>query len=125
MRGKGSGRRAPKLRRMPSIRLSLAIFFVGSAILAFLAYRGYRYHVDYCEGSPEVAAGGDSLSCLEPQHWSAALVMLSVVVLLEIALVVVVGAAVVYRRSRQVPPSVPPTDATTPVRSSLLKFAGE
>jgi hypothetical protein len=86
---------------MPSVRLAVAIFVVGSAIVAFLAYRGYRSQVDYCEGSPEVVAGGDSLSCLEPQHWFAALVVLSVLVLVELALAVVVGAAVVHWRSKR------------------------
>jgi hypothetical protein len=83
---------------VPSVRLALAIFGAGTTILAFLAYRWYQFHVDYCEDSPEVSAGGDALSCLEPQHWFALQAVLAVLLLLEIALAVVVGAAVVHRR---------------------------
>jgi hypothetical protein len=81
-----------------SIRLAFAIFAVGNAILAFLVYWEYRSLLDYCEGSPEVQAGGDGLSCLEPHHWFAVDAELLVLFLLECALVVVVGAAVVSRR---------------------------
>jgi hypothetical protein len=85
---------------VPSVRLALAIFVAGTTILAFLAYRWYQSHVDYCEGSPEVVAGGDALSCLEPQHWFALQAVFAVLLLLEVALVVVVGAALVHRRSK-------------------------
>jgi hypothetical protein len=85
---------------LPSIRLAVAIFVVGNAILAFFAYRGYASLRDYCEGSPEVTAGGDRFSCLEPPHWFAINMALLALLLLEIALVVVVGAAVVHSRRR-------------------------
>jgi hypothetical protein len=85
---------------MPSIRLAVAIFAVGNALFAFLGYREYRSLLDYCEDSPEVRAGGDSLSCLEPQHWFAIQFELLALLLLEIALVVVVGASVVHWRRR-------------------------
>jgi len=91
---------APKLLRMPSVRLALAIFAGGTAVLAYLADRLYQSMVNYCEGSPEVAAGGDKLSCLEPQHWSANAAIFGFLALLEVALVVVVGAAVVHSRGR-------------------------
>jgi hypothetical protein len=85
---------------VPSVRLAFAIFVAGTTVLAFLAYRWYRSHVDYCEDSPEVAAGGDALACLEPQHWFALQAVLAVLLLLEIALAIVVGAALVHRRRR-------------------------
>jgi hypothetical protein len=85
---------------MPSVRLALAIFVVGNAVLAVLAYRGYQSLLDYCEDSPEVAMGGDSLSCLEPQHWFTVQFALLVLLLFEIAVAVVVGAAVVRSRRR-------------------------
>jgi hypothetical protein len=91
---------APKLPRMPSVRLALAIFAGGTVVLAFLAYRLYESMVEYCEGSPEVAAGGDRFSCLEPQHWFADAVFFGLLALLELALVVVVGAAVVHARGK-------------------------
>ena len=92
---------ASRLRFMPSIRLAVAVFVAGTAILTVFGYRQYRSLLDYCEGSPEVTAGGDSLSCLEPPHWFAIQFVVLVALLLEIALVVVVGAAVVHRRSRR------------------------
>jgi hypothetical protein len=85
---------------VPSVRFALAIFVAGTTLLAFLAYRWYRSHVEYCEDSPEVGAGGDALSCLEPQHWFAFDVGLAVLLLLEIGLVILVGAALVHRRHK-------------------------
>jgi hypothetical protein len=70
----------------------------GTTLSAYLAYRGYESLVGYCEGSPEIRAGGDSLSCLEPQHWLTVTAVLLVLVLFEVALGVVVGAAVVHQR---------------------------
>jgi hypothetical protein len=90
---------------MPSVRLALAIFAGGTAVLAVLAYREYGRLVDYCEGSPEVMAGGDSLSCLEPQHWAAESFIFGFLALLEVSLIVVVGAAVVHSRSRSRSPT--------------------
>jgi hypothetical protein len=84
---------------MPSIRLALTIFVGGTVLLTLLAYRWYESMVEYCEGSPEVAAGGDSLSCREPQHWFADGVLFGGLALLELGLVVVVGVAVVHARS--------------------------
>jgi hypothetical protein len=68
--------------------------------LLFLAVMEYRRLADYCEGSPEVAAGGDALSCLEPQHWSSEAFIAGVLLLLEIALLVVLGAAL-HRRGKR------------------------
>jgi hypothetical protein len=91
------------MRLMPSIRLASAILVVGNAILAFFAYREYQSLLDYCEGSPEVVAGGDRFSCLEPQHWFTVGFGLLVALLLEVALLVVVGVAVVHWRSTRYP----------------------
>jgi hypothetical protein len=85
---------------MPSVRLALPLFVGGTGLLAVLAQRAYASMVDYCEGSPEVAAGGDELSCLEPQHWFANSMIFGVLALLELSLIVVVGAAVVHARSK-------------------------
>ena len=86
---------------MPSVRLASAIFIAGTAVLAFLAYRGHQSLVDYCEGSPEVAAGGEGLSCLEPQHWTTIVAGVGLLLMLEIGLSVVLGAAIVNRRRTQ------------------------
>jgi hypothetical protein len=85
---------------MPSVRLASVLLIIGTGFLSFLAVREYGRLVDYCEGSPEVAAGGDELSCLEPQHWFAESVIAAVLILLEVALVVVFVAAI-HRRRRQ------------------------
>jgi hypothetical protein len=86
--------------------VATAIFGVGTAILAFLAYRMYQSLVAYCNDSPEVAAGGDKLSCLEPYNWFA--IQLEVLVLLSIELglatILVVGV-VHWRKQRRLKPS--------------------
>jgi hypothetical protein len=38
---------------------------------AFLGYREHQRLIEYCADSPEVEAGGDRLSCLEPYNWLA------------------------------------------------------
>ena len=91
---------------MPSVRLALAIFAVGSTVLAAVAFWAYRSALDYCKGSYEVRSGGDGLSCLEPQHWFTINVGILGVLLLELALVVVVGAAVVHARRKGDAPSL-------------------
>lgn len=83
---------------MPSVRLASSLLIAGTAVLSFLALKEYRRLVDYCEGSPEVIAGGDRLSCLEPQHWFAETAIASALILLEISLFVVLGAAIHHRR---------------------------
>jgi hypothetical protein len=81
------------LGRALPIRVAVPIFGVGTAILTFLAYRRYQSLVDYCRGSPEVEAGGDKLSCLEPYNWFAIQFELLVLLLAELglAIVLVVG----------------------------------
>jgi hypothetical protein len=85
---------------VPSVRLASALWIGGTAILLFLAVLEYRRLVDYCEDTPEVLAGGDALSCLEPQHWLSEAVIAGVLLLLEIALLVVFGAALRRRKRR-------------------------
>ena len=71
--------------------------------MVFLAYRGYESLVGYCEGSPELRAGGDKLSCLEPQHWSAVGAGSLVLVILEVSLGVLLGAAALHQRKVTAP----------------------
>jgi hypothetical protein len=88
-------------RRALPVRLALAIFGVGTVLLAFVAYREYGSLVDYCSDSPEVAAGGDKFSCLEPQHWFAIQLELLVLVLAELVLAtLVVGGLVRWQKQR-------------------------
>jgi hypothetical protein len=92
-------------RALP-IRLAMAIFVVGTATLAFLAYRLYQSQVDYCKDSPEVAAGGDKFSCLEPQHWFANALALSFFLLIELGLAILLAAGLVHWwKQRRRPPS--------------------
>ena len=85
---------------MPSVRLASALVIAGTAVLSFLALWEYRSLVDYCEGSREVAAGGDNLSCLEPYHWFSVAAIAGVLLLLEVAVWIVFGAAIVRRREQ-------------------------
>jgi len=88
-------------RRLP-VRYALAIFGVGSAILAFLAHREYQSQVDYCKGSPEVEGGGDKFSCLEPQHWFAFALALLVLLLGELGLAILLaGGLVRWQKQRR------------------------
>jgi hypothetical protein len=82
-------------RALP-LRLVMAIFGVGTAIIAFLAYRLYQSQVDYCKGSPEVSAGGDKFSCLEPQHWFANTLALSFLLLIELGLAIILAVGLVH-----------------------------
>ena len=87
-------------RALP-IRLGMAIFGVGTAITVFLAYRLYQSQVDYCRGSPEVAAGGDKFSCLEPQHWFADALALSFLLLIELGLAIIPAVGLVHWRKQR------------------------
>lgn len=91
---------------MGSTRIWIAALFAGTALLVFLAWRWYETHVDYCKDSPEVAAGGDALSCMEPQHWMAFNVVLGFLALVEITLVVATAFMVVRLRRRRRGPAV-------------------
>jgi hypothetical protein len=71
--------------------------------MAFFAYRGYRGLIDYCKDSYEVRQGGDRFSCVEPGGWFAVMSGVLFAALLEIALLVVVGAAVVHWRGKRRP----------------------
>jgi hypothetical protein len=83
------------LGRALPIRLAVPIFGVGTATLAYLAYRLYQSQVDYCKDSPEVSAGGDTFSCLEPQHWFANALAVSFLLLMELGLAILVAGGLV------------------------------
>ena len=84
-------------------RLALPIFGVVTAILAFLAYRLYQSQVSYCEDSPEVSAGGDKFSCLEPQHWFANALAVSFLLLMELGLTMLLaGGLVRWQKQRRI-----------------------
>jgi hypothetical protein len=87
------------------IRLAMAIFGVGTVVLAFLAYRLYQSQVDYCKDSPEVSAGGDKFSCLEPQHWAAFGFFLLVLLLAELGLATMVAGGLVRWQKQRRPAS--------------------
>jgi hypothetical protein len=83
------------------VRIALVIFAIGSALLAFLTYRRYQSLVDYCSDSPEVASGGDKLSCLEPGNWFAIQLELLVLLVAELGLaVLVVGGLIRWQKQR-------------------------
>jgi hypothetical protein len=82
--------------RVVPIRLAVLIFGVGTAMLPLLAYRRYQSLVDYCRGSPEVEAGGDKLSCLEPYNWFAIQFELLVLLLAQLGLAVLLVAGLLH-----------------------------
>jgi hypothetical protein len=85
------------------IRLAVPIFVVGTVVLAFLAYRLYQSQVDYCKDSPEVSAGGDKFSCLEPQHWFANALAGSFLLLMELGLTTLLtGGLVRWQKQRRI-----------------------
>jgi len=87
--------------RLP-VRLAMPIFSTGTAVIVFLAYRLYESQVDYCNDSPQVSAGGDKFSCLEPQHWFANALAASFLLLIELGLTVfLAGAAVRWQKQRR------------------------
>jgi hypothetical protein len=88
---------------MPSIKVAVTIFVIGNAVLVWFAHREYSSLVEYCEDSLEVQLGGDRLSCLEPYNWPWIYMEMLFALLLEIALLVVVGAAVVHWRGKRRP----------------------
>jgi len=78
------------LGRALPMRLDVAIFAAGSATLVFLAYRLYLSEVHYCKDSPEVSAGGDNLSCIEPGNWFANALAAAFFLLVELGLATMV-----------------------------------
>jgi hypothetical protein len=83
------------LGRVLPIRLAVPMFGVGTGILAFLAYRRYQSLVDYCSDSPEVVAGGDELSCLEPYNWFAIQFEVLVLLVAELGLAIILAVGLV------------------------------
>jgi hypothetical protein len=55
-------------RAIPA-HFAIAIFCVGTPIIAFLAYRWYQSQVDYCKDFP--TEDGDKLSCLDAGNVAA------------------------------------------------------
>ena len=83
------------------VRIALAVFGAGTVLLAFVAYREYQSLVEYCSDSPEVAAGGDKLSCLEPYNWFAIQLEVLVLLVAELGLAtLVLGGLVRWQKQR-------------------------
>jgi hypothetical protein len=85
---------------VPSVRGAVALFGVVSGVLAISWLWYYRSLVDYCEPEND-RLGRSGLDCLQPSHWFAISGMLFASLLVEIALAVVVGAALVRSRKHQ------------------------
>jgi hypothetical protein len=77
------------------MRFAIAIFGIGTPVLALLAYRLYQSQVDYCKDSYEVSVGGDKFSCLEPQHWFANALAASFLLLMELGLAILLAGGFV------------------------------
>ncbi len=84
---------------MPSIRVAVAIVVGVNALMAGLTYRQYQHMLDYCSGF-----GREGLECLGAngsnpwQLWKAIGPELAVWGFLEVAVVVVLVAALANRR---------------------------
>ena len=90
------------LGRALPMRADVLIFAAGSATLAFLGYRLYQSEVGACKDSPEVADGGDKLSCLEPGNLFANALAAAFLLLIELGLAsLVVGGFVRWRGQRR------------------------
>jgi hypothetical protein len=79
--------------------VAVALFVVVTTGLAIFWWRYYLSLLDYCKAENR-ALGRSGLDCLEPSNWFAINGMLFVSAVAEIAVAVVVGAAVVHRRKR-------------------------
>ena len=95
------------------MRFAIAVFGVGTALLAFLAYRLYQSEVNACKDSPEVAAGGDKYSCLEPGNLFANALAALFLVFVELCLATMVAGGLVHwwKERRRVNPSPGPRGA--------------
>jgi hypothetical protein len=82
------------------LRVAVALFVVVTAGLAISWWRYYLSLLDSCEAENRYL-GRSGLDCLEPGNWFAIDVMLFASAIGEIAVAVVVGAAFVHRRKRQ------------------------
>jgi hypothetical protein len=86
---------------------AIGTFAIGTATVAYLAHHEYQATVNYCKGSPEVAAGGGKFSCLEPYNWPWIDMEILFAIIVELGLVVllVTGLGVGlrgWRRDRRV-----------------------
>ncbi len=89
------------------MRFAIAVFGIGTAVLAFLAYRLYQSEVNACKDSPEVAAGGDKYSCLEPGNLFANALAALFLVVMELGLATMVAGGLVHwwKQRRRVNPT--------------------
>jgi hypothetical protein len=82
---------------MPSVRVALAIFVCVNAVMALWTYYQYQRMLDYCTN-----LDGAGLECLggtrAGQIWAAVSFEVSIWIALEVAALVVLGAALVNRR---------------------------
>ena len=76
-------------------RFAMAVFGIGTPVLAFLAYRLYQSEVNACKDSPEVAAGGDKYSCLEPGNLFANALAALFLVVMELGLAAMLAGGLV------------------------------
>ena len=79
-------------RAIPT-RFAIAIFCVGTPIIAFLAYRWYQSQVDYCKDFP--IENGDKLSCLDAGNVAAYNAGNFALLLAELGLATVLAVALV------------------------------
>jgi len=75
---------------------AMAVFGIGTPVLAFLAYRLYQSEVNACKDSPEVAAGGDKYSCLEPGNLFANALAALFLVIMELGLAAMAAGGLVH-----------------------------
>lgn len=79
------------------MQIALGLVLIANAAMALRTYSGYEDMLDYCEGF-----GRSGLDCLGATRgervWLALNVELAVWLLVEIAVLVVLGAAVIKRR---------------------------
>lgn len=93
-------------RGFPSVRLALGILLGVNALMAVWTYYQYQRMLDYCAGF-----GGTGLECLgesrAAQLWRAVFFEVSVWFILEIAVFVVLGAALLDKRPPRVSSNAP------------------
>jgi hypothetical protein len=78
------------------MRFAMAVFGIGTAVLAFLAYRLYQSEqTPNCGASPEVAMGGDTFSCLDAGNRAANALAELFLLLMELGLATMVAGGLV------------------------------
>jgi hypothetical protein len=76
------------------IHFVIPIFVIGSATLAYLAYRERQSQIEYCKDFP-VPTGGDKFSCLDAGNWFAYNLAMSFLLLVELGLTVMLATGLV------------------------------